>query len=306
MKQRTTRVRLSALAAVAVLGLAACGGGGGDTSEEDSSGDDVDVQLDQIASGTGNDCTAGKTLEEGKLIIGTGNPAYEPWVVGDAPENREGFEAAVAYAVAEELGFTDENISWVRTGFDEAIQPGAKNFDFNLQQFSITEERKANVTFSEPYYSTNQAMVAFDGSPIASATAVSELKGYKFGAQAGTTSLDFITNVIQPTTEPFVYDDNAGAKAALEANQIDAIVVDLPTALYISAVEIEGSKVVGQFPASDVAPGDDFGMVFDLNNPLVECVNEALARMRDFTYELAGLEETWLADYTGAPVFILD
>jgi polar amino acid transport system substrate-binding protein len=307
MKQRTPRVRLVALTAVAVLGFAACGGGGdADSVDVDLGGNDVDVNLDNVASGSGNDCTAGKTLVEGKLTIGTGNPAYEPWVVGDAPESREGFEAAVAYAVAEEMGFTDENISWVRTGFDEAIQPGAKNFDFNLQQFSITEERKANVTFSDPYYSTNQAMVAFDGSAIANATSVSELKGYKFGAQAGTTSLDFITNVIQPTAQPFVYDDNAAAKAALEANQIDAIVVDLPTALYISAVEIEGSKVVGQFPASEEAPGDEFGMVLDLNNPLVECINEALGRMRDFTYELAGLEETWLADYTGAPVFSLD
>ena len=227
-------------------------------------------------------------------------------MVGDAPESKEGFEAAVAYGVAEEMGFTDDNVVWVRTGFDEAIQPGAKNFDFNLQQYSITEERKATVSFSDPYYSTNQALVAFADSPVASATSVSELKGLKFGAQAGTTSLEFITSVIQPDAEPFAYDDNAAAKAALEAKQIDAIVVDLPTALYISAVEIEGSKVVGQFPPSEVAPGDDFGMVFDLNNPLVECVNEALSRMRDLTYELVSIEETWLSGYTGAPVISLD
>ena len=128
----------------------------------------------------------------------------------------------------------------------------------------------------------------------------------KLGAQAGTTSFDYITNVIKPEQEPFAYDDNAGAKAALEAKQIDAIVVDLPTALYISAVEIEGSKVVGQFPPSDVAPGDDFGMLFDLDNPLVECVNVALDRMRNLTYELASIEETWLSGYTGAPVISLD
>ena len=304
MKQRSIRVRLIALGAAAIVGLAACGGS--DEATEDSADEVTEESVEETASGTGNDCTAGKTLVEGKLTIATGNPAYEPWVVGDAPESKEGFEAAVAYGVAEEMGFTDDNVVWVRTGFDEAIQPGAKNFDFNLQQYSITEERKATVSFSDPYYSTNQALVAFADSPVASATSVSELKGLKFGAQAGTTSLEFITSVIQPDAEPFAYDDNAAAKAALEAKQIDAIVVDLPTALYISAVEIEGSKVVGQFPPSEVAPGDDFGMVFDLNNPLVECVNEALSRMRDLTYELVSIEETWLSGYTGAPVISLD
>ena len=304
MKQRSIRVRLIALGAAAIVGLAACGGS--DEATEDSAEEVTEESVEETASGTGNDCTAGKTLVEGKLTIATGNPAYEPWVVGDAPESKEGFEAAVAYGVAEEMGFTDDNVVWVRTGFDEAIQPGAKNFDFNLQQYSITEERKATVSFSDPYYSTNQALVAFADSPVASATSVSELKGLKFGAQAGTTSLEFITSVIQPDAEPFAYDDNAAAKAALEAKQIDAIVVDLPTAPYISAVEIEGSKVVGQFPPSEVAPGDDFGMVFDLNNPLVECVNEALSRMRDLTYELVSIEETWLSGYTGAPVISLD
>jgi polar amino acid transport system substrate-binding protein len=304
MKQRTNRVRLIALGAVAVLGLAACGG---DSASDDTASEATEETVaEEVVTGVGNDCTAGKTLAEGKLTIATGNPAYEPWVVGDKPESKEGFEAAVAYGVAAEMGFSDENVVWVRTGFDEAIQPGAKNFDFNLQQFSITEERKANVTFSEPYYSTNQALVGFADSPAANFTKVSEMKDLKFGAQAGTTSLDFITKVIQPNTEPFVYDDNAAAKAALEAKQVDAIVLDLPTAFYVSAVEIEGSKVIGQFPLSDQVAADNFGMVFDLNNPLVECVNEALSRMRDLTYELVSIEETWLSSYTGAPVISLD
>ncbi|MFM7307794.1 MAG: ABC transporter substrate-binding protein [Actinomycetota bacterium] len=305
MKQRSNSVRLIALGAVAVLGLAACGGG--DSASDDTVAEEATEEVvEETATGTGNDCTAGKTLAEGKLTIATGNPAYEPWVVGDAPESKEGFEAAVAYGVAEEMGFSDENVVWVRTGFDEAIQPGAKNFDFNLQQFSITEERKANVTFSDPYYSTNQALVGLADSAAAGATKVSDMKDLKFGAQAGTTSLDFITKVIQPNTEPFVYDDNAAAKAALEAKQVDAIVLDLPTALYVSAVEIEGSKVIGQFPLSDQVGADNFGMVFDLNNPLVECVNEAISRMRDLTYELISIEETWLSGYTGAPVISLD
>ncbi len=304
MKQRSTRVRLIALGAVAVLGLAACGG---DSASDDTASEAAeDTVEEEVVTGVGNDCTAGKTLAEGKLTIATGNPAYEPWVVGDKPESKEGFEAAVAYGVAAEMGFSDENVVWVRTGFDEAIQPGAKNFDFNLQQFSITEERKATVSFSDPYYSTNQALVGFADSPAANFTKVSEMKDLKFGAQAGTTSLDFITKVIQPNTEPFVYDDNAAAKAALEAKQVDAIVLDLPTAFYVSAVEIEGSKVIGQFPLSDQVAADNFGMVFDLDNPLVECVNEALSRMRDLTYELVSIEETWLSSYTGAPVISLD
>ncbi len=277
-KSRFTRLAII-LASTSALGLASCG-------SDDSS-------------------SACPTIESGKLTIATGTPAYEPWVVGDAPESGEGFEAAVAYAVAGELGYANENIVWVRTGFDEAVQPGAKNFDFNLQQYSITEERKATVSFSDPYYSTNQAVVGFADSPVASATKLSELKELKFGAQSGTTSLDFILNVIMPTNEPFVYDDNAGAKAALEAKQIDAIVVDLPTAFYISAVEIEGSKVIGQFPLSDAVAADNFGLLFDKDNKLVDCVNTALGALKE-SGKLAEIEQTWLADKTNAPVITLD
>jgi polar amino acid transport system substrate-binding protein len=277
-KSRFTRLAII-LGSTAALGLASCG-------SDDSS-------------------SACPTIESGKLTIATGTPAFEPWVVGDAPESGEGFEAAIAYAVAGELGYTNENIVWVRTGFDEAIQPGAKNFDFNLQQYSITEERKATVSFSDPYYSTNQAVVGFTDSPVASATKLSELKELKFGAQSGTTSLDFIVNVIKPTNEPFIYDDNAGAKAALEAKQIDAIVVDLPTAFYISAVEIEGSKVIGQFPLSDAVAADNFGLLFDKDNKLVDCVNTALGALKE-SGKLAEIEKTWLADKTNAPVITLD
>jgi polar amino acid transport system substrate-binding protein len=279
------------LALVGTLALAACGG---DSDGGSASG-----------SGTGNDCTSGKTLSEGVLTIGTGNPAFSPWVENDAPESGEGFEAAVAYAVAEELGFSAENVSWVRTSFDEAIQPGAKNFDFNLQQYSITDERKQTVTFSDPYYTTNQAIVGYADSAAAGASTVADMRDLKFGVQSGTTSLEFLTTVVQPTNEPFVYDDNAAAKAALEAKQIDAIVVDLPTAFYIAAVEIEGAAVLGQFPAGEGIAADQFGMVFDLDNPLADCVNEALASLKD-SGDLAAIEQTWLADKTSAPVISVD
>ncbi|MEY3074104.1 MAG: hypothetical protein RLZZ554_778 [Actinomycetota bacterium] len=283
------RKSLIGLLAVASIGLAACGGG---SSSESSS---------EVVAGGGNECTAGKTLAESTLTIGTGAPAYSPWVENDAPESGEGFEAAVAYAVAEQMGFAKENVTWVRTTFDEAIQPGAKNFDFNLQQYSITDERKETVSFSDSYYTTNQAMVGYADSPVASMTTLEELASVKFGVQSGTTSLDFVTNVIAPTTEPYVYDDNAAAKAALEAKQIDAIVVDLPTALYISAVEIEGTKVVGQFPAEAGGTTDEFGMVFDLDNPLVDCVNTALAQLRQVG-TLDAIEQQWLSDNITAPV----
>ena len=286
------RKSLIGLLAVAGLTLSACGGSS--TSSDTTA-----------AAGTsGNECTTGKTLTEGKLTIGTGNPAFSPWVENDAPESGEGFEAAVAYAVATQLGFSTENVSWVRTSFDEAIQPGAKSFDFNLQQYSITDERKQTVSFSDPYYTTNQAIVGYADSAAASATTVAELQGLKFGVQSGTTSLEFLNTVVMPTNEPYVYDDNAAAKAALEAKQIDAIVVDLPTAFYISAVEIEGTKVIGQFPAGEGTVADQFGLVFDLDSPLVECVNVALTALKD-SGELAAIEQTWLSDKTSAPVISL-
>lgn len=279
------RYSVAALAATSLI-LAACGG-------DDSSSDSA-----PSTEASGGECA---TITEGKLTIGTGSPAYSPWVENDAPESGEGFEAAVALAVAAELGYEGENVVWVRTTFDEAIQPGAKNFDFNLQQYSITPERSETISFSDPYYAGNQAIVALAGSAAEGATTVADLVDVKLGAQAATTSLDFINEVIKPSNEPFVYDDNAGAKAALEAGQIDAIVVDLPTALYISAVEIEGSAVIGQFPASAGGTTDEFGLVFEKDNPLVACVNTALATLKD-NGSLAEFEKAWLSDNAGVPV----
>jgi polar amino acid transport system substrate-binding protein len=282
--------RLSvALAATSLLTLAACGG-------DDSSSSSAE------GTSTESDCA---TIAEGKLTIGTGSPAFSPWVENDAPESGEGFEAAVGMAIAAELGYEGENVVWVRTTFDEAIAPGEKNFDFNMQQYSIIPEREETISFSDPYYSSNQAIVALADSPAEGATTVADLVDVKFGAQAGTTSLTFINDIIKPTNEAFVYDDNAGAKAALEAGQIDAIVVDLPTALYISAVEIEGTSVVGQFPGSAGGLTDDFGAVFTKDSPLVGCVNTALATLKE-SGELAKIEQTWLSDNNGVPVITVD
>lgn len=278
--------RLTATAlAVAVVSLVACG------SE------------DKGSTAQGGDTCA--TITPDVLTIGTGSPAYSPWVENDAPESGEGFEAAVALAVAIELGYEDDAVKWVRTTFDEAIAPGAKNFDFNLQQYSITPERSETISFSDPYYSSNQAIVALNANVPEGALTIGDLTGLKFGVQAGTTSLDFVNEVIKPSNEVFVYDDNAGAKAALEAGQIDAIVVDLPTALYISYVEIEGTSVIGQFPAAAGGTSDDFGLVFEKDNDLVACVNTALATIKA-SGALATIEQTWLSDNTGVPVITLD
>jgi polar amino acid transport system substrate-binding protein len=282
--------RLSvALAATSLFTLAACGGD--DTASSSTEG-----------ASTESDCS---TITEGTLTIGTGSPAFSPWVENDAPESGEGFEAAVGMAIAAELGYEGESVVWVRTTFDEAIAPGEKNFDFNMQQYSITPEREESISFSDPYYSSNQAIVALADSPAEGATTVADLADVKFGAQAGTTSLTFINEIIKPTNEAFVYDDNAGAKAALEAGQIDAIVVDLPTGLYISAVEIEGTSVIGQFPGSAGGLTDDFGAVFTKDSPLVACVNTALAALKE-SGELAKIEQTWLSDNAGVPVISVD
>ncbi len=240
-----------------------------------------------------------QTLTAGKLTIGTGEPAYEPWVVGDAPESGEGFEAAVAYAVAEELGFAASDVVWVRTTFDEAIAPGLKNFDFNLQQYSITDERKAAVDFSSPYYETTQTVITVEGSAAAGATTVAELKGLQIGAATGTTSFAAIESVIKPTAGAKAFNSNDDAKAALEAGQIDALVVDLPTALYLTAVELTGGKIVGQL--SGAAVGDQFGLVLDKDSPLTAAVTAAVDRLRA-NGKLQELADKWLADYAGAPV----
>lgn len=275
-------LRLTLIAGIAMpLVLAACGDDGGDNA---------------------SDCP---TVTDGVLTIATGEPAFPPYVVDDDPTNKQGFEAAVAWAVADKLGYTDDTVTWVRTTFDEAIQPGAKSFDFNLQQYSITEERKANISFSDPYYTSNQAIVALSGSVAQGATSLADLADVKFGVQAGTTSLQFVTDVIKPSSEPFVYDDNVGAKAALEANQIDAIVMDLPTAFYVSAVEIEGSSVIGQFPASAGGTTDEFGLVMGKDNPLVSCVNTALGELRT-SGELDAITEQWMSAETGAPIIPVD
>ncbi|MEL6960628.1 MAG: ABC transporter substrate-binding protein [Pseudomonadota bacterium] len=247
-------------------------------------------------------CADGKTLTDGVLTIATGNPAYYPWVMNDAPESGEGFEAAIAYAIADKMGFDADAVTWVRTSFDEAIQPGAKNFDFNMQQYSITAERDEMVDFSAPYYSSAMAVLTtqavIDGGAEAT---IDSLKGLQWGAVATTTALPMLNEVIQPDSDPLLYNDNADVNAAIMAGQIDAAIYDLPTALYLSAVVVDGGALLGQFPADQSENPDQFGLLMEEGNPLKECVDAAIAELSD-SGELAAIEAQWLSEATGVPV----
>ena len=237
------------------------------------------------------------TVADGTLTIATGEPAYYPWVIDDAPESGEGFEAAVAYAVATQLGFTNEEVTWVRTTFDGAVTPGEKNFDFNLQQFSITPDRAKVVDFSSAYYTAPQAIVSYKGSKIEGKTSLADLKSAKLGAAVGTTSLDAISNQIG--SKPEVFNDNAAGVSALKNGQIDGLVVDLPTAFYLSGVEVTDGLIVGQLPSTGT--GDQFGLLLSKDSKLTTCVSGALdAITADGT--LASITDTWLATNAGAPV----
>ncbi len=254
---------------------------------------------DSASSETAASCAKADlaTVESGMLTIATGEPAYYPWIIDDKPETGNGFEGAVAYAVAKQLGFTNDEVMWVRTTFDSAVTPGAKNFDFNLQQFSITAERSEAVDFSSPYYTAPQAIVSFKGSKIAGKTSIADLKDAKLGAAVGTTSLDAIENQIG--IKPQVFNDNAAGVAALKNGQIDGLVVDLPTAFYLSGVEVKDGLIVGQLPSTGA--GDQFGLLMSKGSALTSCVSAAVdAITADGT--LAAITEKWLATDAGAPV----
>lgn len=242
----------------------------------------------------------------GVLTIATGEPAFPPWVgttdgeAFDQPESGIGFEAALAYEIADGLGFTNEEVTWVRTDFNEAIAVGPKTFDFNLQQYSITAERDEVVDFSEPYYVTNQALVGLSDSPVASATSIADLKAYNLGAQIGTTSFEYIEEVIQPDTPASAYDTNADAKSAIDAGQLDAIVFDLPTAYFVTAVELEGVQIIGVLPAEE-DKADQFGLLFEDGNPLKACVDAVIVDLRA-EGTLDSLAEEWLAGASDIPI----
>jgi polar amino acid transport system substrate-binding protein len=267
------------------------------------------------ASTAANPCQADslQTVAAGKLTIGTDNPAFPPyfqipegtatapWELGD-PTNGEGFESAFAYALAFELGYPADAVVWTVVPFDNSYAPGDKAFDIDVNQVSFTQDRANAVDLSDGYYVVNQSVVALKDTPIATAKSVADLKPYKFGAQIGTTSLDTINNVIAPTTQASIYNSNDDAVAALKAKQIDGLVVDLPTGFYVTAAQVEGSVIVGQFPAPTGANAEHFSVVLEKDSLLTECVNTAIAALKD-RGDLEKITTEWLSDKASAPVF---
>jgi polar amino acid transport system substrate-binding protein len=252
------------------------------------------------ASASGDVCPAGAlaTKTAGKLTIGTDTPAYEPWYSDNDPKNGKGFESAVAYQVAQRLGYSQDNVIWTSVTFNNAIAPGPKAYDFDINQFSITPERRNAVDFSSPYYLVRQTVITTKGSKIAGAKSLADLRGAKLGAQVGTTSYQAVTDLIKPSTKPSVFNNNDDAKAALVNGTVDGIVVDLPTAFYMTGAELDNGVIVGQLP--QVGVPEQFGLVLDKGSALTGCVSTAVDQLRqDGT--LAVLEKTWLAGSGGAP-----
>ena len=284
------------LALVLVLALAGCGG-----SSSSNSG----------SGGTGSAKSCAKAdlnlVNAGQLTVGTDNPAFPPWFGGPEkspwkvsnPRSGQGFESAVAYAVAGKLGFAKNEVKWIVVPFNTSFAPGPKKFDFDINEISYTPARANVVAFSDSYYNVNQAVVAKRGTKIATAQSTADLQHYKLGAQIGTTSYQYIKEFIKPSQQPAVFDTNDAAVASLKNGQIDGLVVDLPTAFYVTAVQVPNSKIVGQFPTANA--GERFGMVFQKGNKLVGCVNVALNELKaDGT--LQKIQEKWLAKVGGAPI----
>jgi polar amino acid transport system substrate-binding protein len=245
-------------------------------------------------------CAVDKVKTEGTLTVGTDSPAYDPWFSDDDPSNGKGFESAVAYAVAQQMGYEADAVKWIKVPFNNSYAPGKKDFDFDINQISVTPERAKVVDFSDGYYSAAQAIITLKKSPAAKVASLSELADLKLGAQTGTTSLTAIRDVIKPSAQPMVFNDTNAAKQALNNGQLDAIVADLPTAFYITAVEIPKGKIIGQFQP-ETGQQEEFGLLFEKGNPLVECVNTALATLKE-DGTLESIEQEWLSDTVGVPV----
>ncbi|MFI8234253.1 ABC transporter substrate-binding protein [Streptomyces sp. NPDC085900] len=257
---------------------------------------------DNASGSTGSTCAKGKlaTKTSGRLTIATDEPAYEPWFKDDKPANGKGFESAVAYAVAQQLGYGKSAVVWQSVPFNKAFAPGEKTFDFDINQVSISAERKKAVDFSSGYYDVRQAVIALKGSKAAKATGIADLKGLKLGAQVGTTSLNYISDVVKPSQQAAVYSKNDQAVSALKNRQVDAIVTDLPTAFYVTAAQVTNARIVGQFENQGTTP-EQFGLVLDKGSALTSCVSSAVDALRkDGT--LAKLEKQWLSDAVDAPV----
>jgi len=233
---------------------------------------------------------------KGVLTVATDNPVYTPWFEKNKPSNGQGYESAVAYAIAHQLGFKPSQVVWVTEPFSSSYAPGTKKFDFDINEISYTPQRAQAVTFSNSYYDVQQAIVALKGSPIVTHHTPADLKKYLYGDQVGTTGLTYITNNIQPTQQPRVFDTLSEVSAALEAHRIDALITDTPTAQYMASAQLKHAVLVAQFPSV----GEHYGLLFHLGNPLVTCVNKAIATLKA-NGTLAALQKKYLQIYLTFP-----
>jgi polar amino acid transport system substrate-binding protein len=286
---------LAVAALAATFALTACA-----PTDEADTGTDSGSEATGSSTPDGEQCTpdAMETVTPGTLTIATDDPAYEPWFVDNDPTNGKGYESAVAYAIAEELGYTAEQVTWVKVPFNKVVQPGPKDFDFDVNQVSITEPRRKAVDFSSGYYDVVQTVITNKGSTIDGASSLADLADAKLGAQVGTTSYTAITDQIQPSQEPAVFDTNDQAVQALKNGQIDGIVVDLPTAYFMTAVQLDDGTIVGQLPLPDGQP-EQFGAVLGKGSPLTDCVSGAVDTLREDGV-LDQINQEWLAQQ-GAP-----
>jgi polar amino acid transport system substrate-binding protein len=290
---KTSRLALAALATT-TLALTAC-------APADEADDSTDAAAESGDTAAADECTPDTldTLTPGTLTIATDSPAYEPWFVDDDPTNGEGYESAVAYAVAEQLGYTEDQVTWVTVPFNKVVQPGPKDFDFDVNQVSITEERRNAVDFSSGYYDVRQTVITNKGSAIDGVTSLAGLADAKLGAQVGTTSLTAIEEQVQPSEDAAVFDTNDQAVQALKNGQIDGIVVDLPTAYYMTAVQLDDGLIVGQLPLPEGSDVEQFGAVLDKGSPLTDCVSQAVDTLREDGI-LDQIADQWL-EQQGAP-----
>jgi polar amino acid transport system substrate-binding protein len=283
---------LVAAAAVAIAGgLAACGTSSSSSGAPSGSGSTSAAPLSCTNSGIQH-----LLFKSGVLTVATDNPVYTPWFVNNTPKNGKGYESAVAYAVAAQLGFSKSQVTWVHEPFNSVYSPGPKAFDFDINEVSYTLQRAQAVTFSDSYYPVQQSIVALKGSPITTAHSPAQLKTYLYGDQIGTTGLAYINADIQPAKQPKVFNTLALAASALEAHRIDALVTDTPTAQYMAAYQLKHAELVAQFPTV----GEHYGLVLAQGNKLVTCVNQALATL-SHNGTLASLRHKWLGIYLSFP-----
>jgi polar amino acid transport system substrate-binding protein len=272
------------------------------TSSEAAESAGAPVSGGATASSSAPSCTSDTmtTKVEHLLTIGTDKPAYPPYFEDNKPSNGKGFESAVAYAVAKELGFANANVKWITVPFDSSYQPGRKAFDFDINEISVTPARAKAVAFSHGYYPVNQAVVAIKGGKADGITTIAGLKKLKIGVQIGTTSYSTVKQFVKPDKQPSIFNDSDAATKALTNRQVDAIVVDLPTAEFIAEDEVKGGEVVGQF--SHAQGGGQFGLLMEKGSSLLPCVNKAVDAITA-SGELKKITDKWLADWSGVLTF---